>query len=114
MLAFERLAQRSRPLIQAIKQYEATYGAPPETLTDLVPTYLPEVPRTGMAAYPHYRYRICNGLEQCDGNRWAVSVPAPFGVLNWDEFIYYPLGNYPQTDFRGWLEPIRDWAYVHE
>jgi len=56
--AFARLAERSEPLIAAIKAYEATHGKPPESLDDLVPAQLTEVPGTGMPAYPNYQYKL--------------------------------------------------------
>jgi hypothetical protein len=111
---FEGLAERSQALVQAIRLYDADYRRPPASLANLVPEYLPEIPRTGMTAYPDYKYKVCNVSDECEGNAWVSSVPTPIGFLNWDEFVYYPSGNYPPTDFRGWLEPVRDWAYVHE
>lgn len=111
---FEQLAERSQALVQAIRLYDADYGRPPASLANLVPEYLPEIPRTGMAAYPDYKYKVCDVSDECEGNAWVLSVPTPIGFLNWDEFVYYPSGNYPSTDVRGWLEPVRDWAYVHE
>ena len=55
--AFARLAERSEPVITAIKQYEATRGRPPANLDELIPSYLAEVPSTGMLAYPNYEYK---------------------------------------------------------
>ena len=60
----EAFAQRSQPLITAIYQYERDRCAPPKSLGDLVPDYLPGVPSTGMMAYPEYRYHT--GVKAAD------------------------------------------------
>lgn len=57
-LAFLWLAERSSPIIAAIKQYEANHGRPPEALADLVPEHLPEAPSTNMRAYSSYEYEV--------------------------------------------------------
>ncbi|KOR27441.1 hypothetical protein TI03_06900, partial [Achromatium sp. WMS1] len=56
--AFERLAERSKPLATAIKQYEKLKGKPPSTLDELVPQFLSNIPGTGMPAYPNYEYKV--------------------------------------------------------
>ena len=44
--AFEALAQRSAPLVEAISAYERDLGKPPEILDQLVPRYLSASPVT--------------------------------------------------------------------
>lgn len=56
--AFSRLAKRSDSLITAIKSYEVAHGHPPQTLKELVPSYLESVPHTQMPAYPNYVYEV--------------------------------------------------------
>jgi hypothetical protein len=53
---FARAAERSRPLVDAIKRYVQEHGQPPETLAVLVPAYLVRVPRTGLLDYPNFIY----------------------------------------------------------
>ncbi len=109
--AFHMLAARSIPLVDAVRSFEQAMGVPPTTLADLVPHYLPEVPHTGMRAYPDYRY---SKHSVCDGdNRWQIAVDIG-GVLNWDYFFYCPLGNYPSDIGGDWVEVIGEWAYLHE
>ncbi|MDQ5935721.1 MAG: hypothetical protein QG574_3036, partial [Cyanobacteriota bacterium erpe_2018_sw_21hr_WHONDRS-SW48-000092_B_bin.40] len=36
------------------------------------------------------------------------------GMLNWDVFYYLPTEKYPEHDYGGSIEPIKNWAYVHE
>ncbi len=112
--AFDRLALRSAPLVSAIHSYEAEHGQPPPNLEALVPTYLPRVPRTGMMAYPDYQYHTGPEAQRHDNNPWVLIVHTPSGGINFDQFMYFPLQNYPESGYGGWLARIRDWAYVHE
>jgi hypothetical protein len=113
---FEALAERSRPLIAAISRFEKEHGKPPVKLDELVPTYLKEVPHTGMGAYPDYEYKVSTiepGPDRLAAT-WELSVPCSIGILNWDVFYYLPTEKYPKHDYGGSIEPIKNWAYVHE
>jgi hypothetical protein len=112
MSAFHRLAERSRPFVAAIHSYERKYGVPPPSLDALVPEFLSTIPKTGMAAYPEYRFH--RPASNYDGNPWAITVFTPSGGINFDQFMYFPLTNYPEVGYGGRLERIGDWAYVHE
>jgi hypothetical protein len=112
--AFHRLTQRSSDLVAAIKHYERVKGAPPPGLDALVPEFLKAVPGTGMAAYPAYRYRTGDDARRFAQNPWVLWVSTPSGGVNFDEFMYFPLQNYPQRGYGGSLQRIGDWAYLHE
>jgi hypothetical protein len=112
--AFHRLAQRSNGLVTAIKNYERSRESPPPDLGALVPEFLDAVPGTSMAAYPEYQYLAGAMAARFEQNPWILVVPAPSGGINFDEFLYFPLQNYPQQGYGGWLQRIGDWAYVHE
>jgi len=108
-------AERSQSLIAAIQKYEQDHSAPPNSLQDLVPVYIPVVPTTGMMAYPEYGYHTGEeAKKQYRGNSWALSVPTPSGGINWDMMLYFPNQDYPRLGYGGGLERIEDWAYVHE
>lgn len=112
---FSRLAERSEPLVNAIKSYNEKYDKPPEELSNLVPEFMAKVSSTGMAAYPKYEY--CHGIkadEYYDGNPWVLLVHTPSGGINWDQFMYFPLQNYPEKGYGGVLKRVGDWAYVFE
>ena len=109
---FTDLAKRSEPLVNAIKAYEKKYGFPPGELNAIVPEFLPQMPATGMAAYPRYIYRVVQ--KGHEDNPWMLEVFTPSGILNFDKFIYYPLQNYPRHWCGQPLEPIGDWVYLHE
>ncbi len=113
MSIFRGAAERNAPLVQAIRAYETRYRKPPPKLADLVPEFLPAVPGTGMAAYPQYKYYAGDNAARYDGNPWVLVVRVAYG-LNFDQFLYFPLQNYPEGGYGGSLERIGDWAYVHE
>ncbi len=113
MSAFAKLAERSAELVEAIKAYERIHGEPPASLSALVPKFIAAIPKTGIGAYPTYRYHV-GKTQRWDGNPWVLSVFASKGVLNFDEFLCYPLQNYPATRCGNRLERVGDWAYLHE
>ncbi|MBI5834521.1 MAG: hypothetical protein HZB16_19660, partial [Armatimonadetes bacterium] len=69
------LGRRSQPLIDAVRAYERDYGEPPATLADLVPKYLPAVPRTGLIGYPDYQY------DPGVGQQWRYDLADGAGQL---------------------------------
>lgn len=115
---FERQAKRGDALVDAIRRYEARHGGPPPDLKALVPSFLRQVPRTGMAAYPEWRYDV--GAR---ATRWAKpsAPPEPWilymdcsSATGWDTFLYFPSEQYPEEGYGGNIERIGRWAYVHE
>jgi hypothetical protein len=115
MNAFASLAERSEPLMAAIKDYEHAHGKPPASLDVLIPEYLAAIPHTGMGAYPEYQYRVVTDRGREYGNPWVIVVFIPTGVPDFDEFFYYPLQNYPSHRWgANPVERVRDWAYMHE
>jgi hypothetical protein len=87
---FVRLAQRSRPLVTAIRQFETKYGNPPDELSQLVPEFLNEVPKTGIGAYPEYEYQALPDKDIYRDNPWMISVRAGMPAMSWDLFLYFP------------------------
>lgn len=111
MLGFQLAAQRTAPVVAAIKAYEKKKGAPPTTLDELLPGYLPEMPKrippleliTGETARSKYQ-----------GNGWVLIAHVSTGIINWDLFMYFPNQQYPDVGYGGSIERVADWAYVHE
>ncbi len=114
MAAFSKLADRSSVLVQAIYKYDEDQGKPPQTLQQLVPDYLPQIPSTSMGAYPEYEYLVADDANFYQGNPWVLVVHTPLGMLNYDMFMYFPKQHYPEQIYGGNVEKIKDWAYVHE
>ena len=113
MNAFHRLAERSKPLVDAVRAYEEKHGRPPASLEALVPEFIASVPTTGMKAYPKYEYAVVTNAND-HGNPWIITIFTPSGGINFDQFMYWPLTNYPARGYGGWIERVGDWAYVHE
>jgi hypothetical protein len=107
-----RLAARSRPLVNAIRQYELKYEKPPENLRQLAPEFIAEVPGTGIGAYPEYEYAAAPPGDIYEGNPWVLRVDT-LSNSGFDQFMYWPKHNYPRS-FGGSVEPVEDWAYIHE
>ncbi len=109
--AFLNIADRSLPLIAAIKKYEKEKGQPPSALGELVPSYISAIPGTGVAVYPKYEY-YCD-----DKNRWMLKVPCNHWGFNWDEFTYDPeheaSGYSEQLAYRA-CRRIKNWLYFYE
>ncbi|GAA5494490.1 hypothetical protein Rhal01_00651 [Rubritalea halochordaticola] len=114
MAEFAALAKRSAPLVTAIADYTAQHGSPPENLQELVPQYLEEVPRTGIMAYPEYKYEVAPQAERYHSNPWVLYIPCTSGGLNWDEFVYLPQQNYDAEMSHDYYERVHDWGYLHE
>lgn len=115
MQGMAEFAKRSQPLIAAIKDFEQDQGRPPESLAELVPAYLAEVPGTGMLTYPEYEYQHGKAARnRYADNPWVLIVNTPSAILNWDQMFYFPRQNYADVPFRAGLERVGDWAYNHE
>ncbi len=115
MIGMRDFTIRAKPLVAAIHQYEQDHHAPPESLQNLVPEYLPAIPSTGMGAYPEFQYSTgANCRRRNHENPWTLSVLTSIGILNWDRLLYFPRQNYPEHGYSGTLERVGDWAYVHE
>lgn len=111
--SFHDLAERSMPLVEAIKAFEKAEGPPPKKLDDLVPSYLDAVPSTGLAAYPDYEIHMGEESSMWKGNPWVLCVPVSRGTLNWDLFLYFPNQDYPSGKYSP-FERFGGWAYLHE
>lgn len=115
MQGIAAFAERSQTLIAAIEKYEREQGEPPEALSELVPDYLPAIPRTGMEAYPQYLYFSGDAVrKRYAGNDWVLRVLTPTLVVNLDEMFYFPRQNYAEWDWAPDVEPVGTWVYHHE
>ena len=104
---FVRLAERSKPLIAAIERYKQHAHRLPSSLNELVPSFLPRVPGTGMPAYPEYTYSA-----DAQAGAYAIVISTPnVGILNLDELRFSSNGKYPEYG-KDW-EPIGEWKYYH-
>jgi len=108
---FEQATVRAETLIVAIERYVREHGSAPESIDLLVPEYLPAIPDR----LPPIG--IISGKDVRDdfgGNHWVLHASVATGFINFDSFMYFPNGDYPDEGYGGWIERIRGWAYVHE
>jgi hypothetical protein len=109
---FFNLVARTEPLISAIEAHKTTKGEYPHKLEDLVPEFIPAIPDTNLAGYPKYEYNKAGAKTPF--KQYEVLVQTSIGILNWDVFVYWPEGKYPDRFYGGYSEPFEKWAYVHE
>ncbi len=110
---FAATAERAQPLIDAIEKYHQSNGEYPPDLESLVPDLLSEIPHTDLAGYPRFEYML--PADENDAfDDYQLMIRTPIGGINWDVFVYWPSGNYPEYFYGGGSELFGDWAYVHE
>ena len=107
---FRMAAQRAEPVVRAVEQYVEDNGAPPDSRTDLVPRYLQSLP----SRVPPLELVTGKDAARYGGNQWVLRASVPTGIINFDQFVYFPNQQYPRAGFGGWLQRIDAWAYVHE
>jgi hypothetical protein len=100
-----------QPIVTAIEKFVEENGRPPLRVDDLVPRWLERLP----ARLPPLRIEAASSArDRLFGNPWILIASTPIGMLNWDEFCYFPLQNYPQRDSSGTYQRLGRWAYLHE
>ena len=108
--AFDSFSHRSMAVVSAIEQYTDATGKPPKSLSELVPTYLPAVPKTGMAAYPNYKYKAMSG-DCSDKSQWHLSVDVT-EFIDMNRLLYCPAQDYELApDFVHSRMQIGTWVY---
>jgi hypothetical protein len=110
----DQLPARAAPLIAGLRAFERDQGRAPETIEELVPTYLAAIPPTGFGGHPRWWYVRSPFAPHPDqaglygDNAWALNVyvgarPGPSYRL-----LYLPDRQYPASARR-----VGDWALVH-
>lgn len=107
MLAFRRAGERCAPLVAAIEGYVAATGVPPAALSDLRPRWIDRLPQR----VPDLRLEVGDHLF---GNPWILTASTPSGLINFDQFCYFPNQNYPERAWGGWWQRLGRWAYLHQ
>ncbi len=83
-----RVIERGRSLVQAIERFTADRGRTPESLSELVPAYIPEVPTTGASAFPEFEFY----RESASPQDWRLTVYIGTIVFDWKHLQYRPDG----------------------
>ena len=108
--AFTNLVARAQTLVQAIHDFENIRGRPPETLSQLVPQYIREIPLTGLGAYPVFEYHPLTDSELTPGSHWQLSLPISESPQS--QLIYLPGQNYEHLE--GVKDPIVNWVHLYQ
>lgn len=115
MNALGQLAERSKPLIAAIKSYDQKFGHPPNSLDALVPEFIPKVPTTGIGVQPNYEFESLTNNSTYGKNPWVLYVNNPSAdPMSFDCFLYLPLQDYSVLSYGYVVRRIGDWAYWHK
>ena len=107
----EHKLEQAEPLITAIKGFECAYGYPPPELQALVPEFISEIPKTGIAAYPNWSYKSIRR----EGLPWVLHMSCKTGEYETPRgvFTYLPNKYYPKDSSESFHEFIGDWIFVH-
>jgi hypothetical protein len=103
----EHLDRNARPLVAAIRAYEADHPLPPMKLEDLVPEYLAKVPSTGLWQWPTFTY------YERRGGHWDLLVlqsSYAFDLYGSRAFLYEP--DRSRDACTGLTLRRGDWVYV--
>ncbi len=110
--ALEKLSRTGMEVVTAVGEYERRFGRLPDSIDDLVPGVLAEVPKTGLPAYPDFEFiRLPIYGADMKGNPWMLSVPYT-GLFIFPQFIYLPKKNYDEIETTGYI--VGDWFYVDD
>jgi hypothetical protein len=82
----DRAIQRGQPLVDAIERFQAANGRSPESLQELVPSYIASVPGTGASAFPEFTYLPTTG----QAGAWSLSVHIGKILFDWRHVEYRP------------------------
>lgn len=110
--ALEGLSVTGMEVVHAVTEYEMKYGRLPESIGDLVPSILAEIPKTGFPAYPDFELvRFPDNGFKPGGNPWMLTVPYT-GLAVFAQFNYLPKKNYDEINTTGFV--VGDWLYVDD
>ncbi|MDF1839003.1 MAG: hypothetical protein P1V35_14130 [Planctomycetota bacterium] len=87
----EQTLQRSQGIVDAIHSFAEKSGSAPDSLQDLVPALLPDLPNTGLVQDPNYEYKPGVHGQQ----HWTLAVrinrrASRSGVLIYNSSELYP------------------------
>ncbi len=110
--ALERLSKTGMDVVSAVTEFERRFGCLPESIDDLVPSVLAEIPKTGFPAYPNFEFvRLPIYGSDMKGNPWMLTVHYT-GMFIFPQFIYLPKRNYNEIEITGFM--VGDWFYVDD
>ena len=106
--AFEMVVHRGQPIIDALDAYLKDKGQYPDSLHDLVPDYLKEIPTTGLAGYPEYQFRKPSPRIPYE---LFVKLDSSNSVSNDSPRFYYWPTNRDKYGYDKFSPGVGEWAY---
>jgi hypothetical protein len=116
-VAMCNVIERARPLIAAITAFEKKRGKLPKALAELVPEYLPSVPKTGLPAYVPGVFNMGNDPSDTYHYEapyvmyipWRLTVEVPIYIAT-ERLIYNSTKEYREEEGQH-IERMGDWGY---
>jgi len=104
--------QRAEPLIAALDQYHNEEGEYPDSLQDLVPKYLSEIPQAGLARCPEFHYwKPKKPVGDWKDVGYELDVDLGIRDIYFRRMFYWPSHRYPESKGYFIREPIDDWIF---
>ncbi|MFT5198493.1 MAG: hypothetical protein ACI87O_001150 [Planctomycetota bacterium] len=102
-----RLIHQSQYILDAIRGFEMECGSTPTDLADLIPTYLAELPSTGILAFPKYEYTAFSNVR----DEWSLILRVNRYGSGMDYLQYRPTERYLRDQSTGRVRYIENWGY---
>jgi hypothetical protein len=109
--ALTRVARDAEPLTRALRQCYADYGAYPDRLSELVPEYLPAVPRPSLGLAPGFHYASHAPWMRADEDDCMLLVTYRTAAMA-DSLVWVPSGRLPDAVPPEWARRVGEWRAV--
>jgi len=112
--AFPVISANARPIVQALEEFKADNGQYPITLSQLVPTYLQQLPYPGILGARAFSYRCPpTRFDSSNDGTTAYELYVQMGIE--DVYFYIPNEAERQRILRrgGFSRESEDWIYLN-
>ncbi len=111
MHGFELMAERAKPVTEAMKDYVKETGEVPPSVAELIPDYLPQMP----AKLPAFEIiREPAQLNNFGVDQWALQAVVSSGLVQWDWLIYHPAEIYSEIENGLSVKQVGNWGYFYD
>ncbi len=108
---YPRIRERGQPIIDALRSFERDHGHPPGGLVALVPEYLPDIPTTGVDAYPDFLYREATAWRKTS---WQLTASTPRGIIDFSAYVYCSDPKDPDLTAPSSEQRVGQWVYIRD
>ncbi len=109
--AFNNAAINGERITTALRKYHSEHDAYPNSLKELVPKYLPSIPKTGLRRYPVFEYEKEVVAERTGVEGYEIRITFVHEMEAWTYLLYRSGGKCPDycdPVSRGWMYCIED------